>query len=335
MDAPDPSRREPASTPAHGQLVLPVEDVPGMRDAVEHAAGAVRSADGTLHLVAGDTAGAETAAAILARAEGWVRSLDPDDEDPDVVVTEVLEVPHETAQAYAAAIAEYADAQGVDDVLLAPSVDLPGGDIVLEELRAALTGHGLTVDRAPEPRRAYHRGLVGPGSLPRLVALFAASYLFYLLLGGFTTFNLVTGALVAGLVATLLHRVSIPAAPRVGRTGARALRGFAYGPYLLFEIVKANLQIARVILDPRLPIDPDLRRYRCSLESDLARTLLANSITLTPGTLSVDVTGDVFTVHRLITPAGAERLARAVAFVFHGREGLERVRWELIEEGAP
>lgn len=306
-----------------------------MQDAVEYAVDTLEGQpDATLHLVTAGGRDPDAAATILARAEGWVRTHEGEEADGLAVETAPLELEAETTQAYAGAIAAYAQDRDVEHVLLAPSVDLPGEDRVLEDLRAGLTGQGLTVDTAPYPRRAFHRGLVGPGSLPKFAALFSAAYLFYLLLGGFTVFNLATGLVVAAVVAGLFHRITFPTPPRLG-TAVTCLRALVYAPYLLYEVVKANVEIAAVLLNPRLPIDPGIVRFRSTLESDLARTTLANSITLTPGTLSVDVAGDVFYVHRLVSPASTRSLARAVTLVFQGREGLRREFWTPVDgEGA-
>jgi multicomponent Na+:H+ antiporter subunit E len=100
-------------------------------------------------------------------------------------------------------------------------------------------------------------------------------------------------------------------------------RRVLYVPYLLWEIAKANLAIAYVVLHPSLPIDPEMVEFDAAVWSALAVTTLANSITLTPGTLTVDVTQRHFTVHTL-TPSSREdlfagSLERAVRLVFYGR----------------
>ena len=85
-------------------------------------------------------------------------------------------------------------------------------------------------------------------------------------------------------------------------------RAVLYFPWLLKEIVKANIDVARVILDPTLPIGPNLLRLRGSQRSELGNVAYANSITLTPGTVTVALDDGTLTVHAL-TRAAAEGLA--------------------------
>jgi multicomponent Na+:H+ antiporter subunit E len=72
------------------------------------------------------------------------------------------------------------------------------------------------------------------------------------------------------------------------------------------------------VLDPRLPVDPVVVRFKTRLTSDLAVTAFANSITLTPGTVTVDVEEREFVVHALTpqTPAGFAGMERRVAEAF-------------------
>jgi multicomponent Na+:H+ antiporter subunit E len=77
-------------------------------------------------------------------------------------------------------------------------------------------------------------------------------------------------------------------------------RLLAYVPWLAVEIIKANLDVARRILTPGpLPIAPRFIKVRPSQSTDLARVIYANSITLTPGTVSIDVAEDEIVVHAL------------------------------------
>lgn len=76
-------------------------------------------------------------------------------------------------------------------------------------------------------------------------------------------------------------------------------RFWRYFPWLLKEILVANLHVARIILMPSLPISPILVHYKSSQKSDLGRALYANSITLTPGTITTGIKDDELEVHSL------------------------------------
>lgn len=70
-----------------------------------------------------------------------------------------------------------------------------------------------------------------------------------------------------------------------------------YGGVLVIEIVKANAQMIKVVLKKDLHLDPVIVQFRAPLHSRFARVVLANSITLTPGTITVEMQDDLFTVH--------------------------------------
>ncbi len=67
---------------------------------------------------------------------------------------------------------------------------------------------------------------------------------------------------------------------------------FYYIPVFLWECLKANLDVAYRVLHPKLPINPGIVKVRTTLKTDIALTFLANSITLTPGTMVVDIDKD-------------------------------------------
>jgi multicomponent Na+:H+ antiporter subunit E len=82
-------------------------------------------------------------------------------------------------------------------------------------------------------------------------------------------------------------------------------------------------QVLRIVLDPRLPIAPVVVRQTVRFGTDAARVAYANAITVTPGTLALDVDGDTFVVHCLDVALARDvvdgRLARDVARLFEGR----------------
>jgi multicomponent Na+:H+ antiporter subunit E len=83
------------------------------------------------------------------------------------------------------------------------------------------------------------------------------------------------------------------------------LRLLLYWPWLVKEIVVANVDVAKAILRSPMAIDPTVFTVRGTQKSELARVIYANSITLTPGTVTVDLEEDLLTVHAL-TKAGLE-----------------------------
>ncbi|MDE2765397.1 MAG: Na+/H+ antiporter subunit E [Chloroflexota bacterium] len=158
---------------------------------------------------------------------------------------------------------------------------------------------------------------------------------------------LLSGAVCSVIAMLIAERIFRPAAPAgfgsappgFGWFVASWLRFAAYLPWLLWQIVLANLHVARLVLDPRLPIDPALVEFDSTLKTEAAHALLANSITLTPGTVTVEMTARRFVVHCL--SAGSRRgieegaLLRRVEWVFGEGGGAPAVREAEVLEEAP
>ncbi|MEM9863496.1 MAG: Na+/H+ antiporter subunit E [Myxococcota bacterium] len=77
------------------------------------------------------------------------------------------------------------------------------------------------------------------------------------------------------------------------------LRLLRYVPWLCWEVVKANFAVARIILSPEMKIRPHLIRVPASQRTSIGRVIYANTITLTPGTISLDIRDGVILVHAL------------------------------------
>ncbi|MBK8980314.1 MAG: Na+/H+ antiporter subunit E [Planctomycetes bacterium] len=138
--------------------------------------------------------------------------------------------------------------------------------------------------------------------LGRFVSLFVFGALLWLAVTwSFDAASLAVGALLCAGVAWGLRRVELDEAPLL-LAPLRLAFALAYLPVLLAYVVRANVDVAWRVLHPRLPIRPGIVRARTTLRSPSGRVLLANSITLTPGTLSVDLVGDVLYVHRICVP---------------------------------
>ena len=155
---------------------------------------------------------------------------------------------------------------------------------------------------APGGERGWRRPLV------RRVGYAALLFALWLGLSGLIEgFFLVAGAVCSVIAVLVTERIFRPAAP-AGFAGAPSgfgwfaaswLRFGVYVPWLLWQIVLSNLHVARLVLHPRLPIDPALMEFESTLTTEAAHVLLANSITLTPGTVTVEMTAKRFVVHCL------------------------------------
>jgi multicomponent Na+:H+ antiporter subunit E len=131
-------------------------------------------------------------------------------------------------------------------------------------------------------------------------------FAFWLLLSGyFTAFLLAAGAGSAIAVVLLVRRMEV--IDHEGHPIHLSWRAFTYWPWLLKEIAKSAWEVSRIILDPKLPISPTLVRTKTSQKTTVGVVTYANSITLTPGTISVEVAMGEILVHAL-TRSGAEGL---------------------------
>jgi len=300
-----------------------------VREAADRAAAGEAAAVHFVYPVTGrvvDPAEFDDPESLLDRVEVWARE-DLGDDASGVEIETALrasDVYLFSPVDYARTLLEYADERDLDRIIVDPEYTPAGSAPMVRPLEYELSRSELTIEEAPVDRPTRRTRLVRGGGLAKFATVFGASFLFYNLLGGFAgAFDYATGAFSALVTAALLSRISLKTAPG-RRAPARLLRFLVYVPYLLWEIAKANLEMAYVVLHPKLPIDPGMVEFEAAVWGDLPVTTLANSITLTPGTLTVDVSRREFHVHSLTKSTrdglldGA--LERAVRFVFYGRE---------------
>ena len=120
--------------------------------------------------------------------------------------------------------------------------------------------------------------------------------LIWLTLSGYLQPLLLTfGVISCVSVVLIAHRMNV--IDHEGHPVHLGWRIVAYWPWLIWEIVKSNIDVARRILDPALPISPCMVRVKTTQGSDLGQVIYANSITLTPGTVSIVVEDDSILVH--------------------------------------
>ena len=124
-------------------------------------------------------------------------------------------------------------------------------------------------------------------------------FAFWILLSGEFTFILITSGVVASLItAYLSHDIFVGKADLKTETG-RVFKFIVYIPWLLWEIILANVEIAYLVLNPKPLVDPQIVRFKNDLKTDLGIVTLAHSITLTPGTVTVEADREEFVIHAI------------------------------------
>lgn len=132
-----------------------------------------------------------------------------------------------------------------------------------------------------------------------LPGLIAALAIFWFALSGETSpLFLVLGAVSVLLALGLAARLRI--IDRDASPYHRVPQMLLYGGWLMVEIVKSNIAVIRKVLGPSSAIDPVVVSIKTTARTDLGKAMLANSITLTPGTVTLDVDGDRLMVHALV-----------------------------------
>jgi multicomponent Na+:H+ antiporter subunit E len=139
----------------------------------------------------------------------------------------------------------------------------------------------------------------------------AIMFSFWILLSGhFDPILLLLGVISSLLVARWSHDLLL-GKPDI-RRGARKLWRFVkYCPWLWWQIVLANLNLLYLTLHPKMPINPRIITFNPGLKTEVAIVILANSITLTPGTTTIEGTREEFVVHA-IDSGSAEGLLQGI-----------------------
>lgn len=130
--------------------------------------------------------------------------------------------------------------------------------------------------------------------------MYVLLFCFWLLLNGNVTLEIVLLGLAVTALMALLEYTLFGYTPKTEGMLLRKAPVFcAYIPVLMWEILKAGWAVSKVVLFRRYKVTPALVTFRTNLKTEFGRFLLANSITLTPGTITVQVNGDRLTVHCL------------------------------------
>ncbi|MFC1916211.1 Na+/H+ antiporter subunit E [Chloroflexota bacterium] len=173
-----------------------------------------------------------------------------------------------------------------------------------------------------------------------VVLQFTILFIFWLLLSGHYDPKYISiGIFSAGLVTFLTNDLfysTLRYGERV-ETKARLVllqlwRFLAYLPWLLSRIIMANVQVAYLVLHPKMPIDPVLFLFRTQMRKGIAQVTLANSITLTPGTVTVSLENGGYIIHTLKPPLAQElveaKMQNKIATVYmEKKEPPPIIRW--------
>lgn len=135
----------------------------------------------------------------------------------------------------------------------------------------------------------------------KFVTLILLSAFWVILSGMYDLFHLSLG--VISIIFVMLINRRILALDFYSQEKSNAVlryhRLLVYIPWLVWQIIVSSIQVAVIILSPKMPINPTVARFKVKLPNMASKVILGNSITLTPGTLTIDLNGDEFLVHAL------------------------------------
>lgn len=155
--------------------------------------------------------------------------------------------------------------------------------------------------------------------------LFVTLMLFWLMLNSRLEADILIVGSIISLAITLLYRNGLSFFTEFRFTPAAFVAGFRYYGYFFKELFKSNLTLAVIVLSPSLPVNPAIIKVRTKLKSRMGRLMLANSITLTPGTLTVEMEGEWLYIH-CVTLESAD-IEEATAQIVSGFESYLEVMY--------
>ncbi len=128
--------------------------------------------------------------------------------------------------------------------------------------------------------------------------------------------EIITG-IVLSLVVAYITVVNFNCCDPILITPSHIIYFIQYFFVFLVALVKANFDVARRVVNPKLPINPGIVSFETKLQNHFAKMVLANSITLTPGTLTIDVVGNKFYIHWIdVTTENKDEIYKEIAEPF-------------------
>jgi multicomponent Na+:H+ antiporter subunit E len=128
----------------------------------------------------------------------------------------------------------------------------------------------------------------------RRLIYFVLAFIIWMLLTWQIDAQVIIAGLIASAIVALLFHEILPKEHLVFISPIRIFWALVYVPVFFYYMIKANFDVVYRALHPRMPIKPGIVKIKTNLKTQSGITALANSITLTPGTLTVDLTDDGF-----------------------------------------
>ena len=130
--------------------------------------------------------------------------------------------------------------------------------------------------------------------------------------------NIIVGAIVSALISLWFGDIFVKEGP-IASLPRKFLWLLYYLPFFIFEMIRANLDVAYRVIHPKMPIKPGIVKVKTDLKGDIALTALANSITLTPGTMTIDIEDGYLYIHWInVRTTEIEEASRHIPGRFEG-----------------
>jgi multicomponent Na+:H+ antiporter subunit E len=161
--------------------------------------------------------------------------------------------------------------------------------------------------------------------MKRFINIFITTFAVWAILSGFSNQELIAGLAVALIITVLLYKRS------EYTLNLKVLGPFIfvlkYLPVFIIELFKANFDVAKRVVKSEIPVNPGFVTIHTSLKNKYAKLLLANSITLTPGTMTLDIVDDKLYIHWIdVVGENSEEHFKAIASKF------EKIIMEVFNE---
>ena len=147
---------------------------------------------------------------------------------------------------------------------------------------------------------------------------FILGFIIWMLLTWSTDTQVIIAGLIASAIVAILFHEILPKEHHLFISPMRLFWLLVYLPVFFYYVMKANLDVVYRALHPKMPINPGIVKIKTELTTESGITALANSITLTPGTLTVDLTDDGFLyVHWInVKSDDIEEATKLIAYKF-------------------